>query len=152
MNNLNNAVFIKNNIPSLKNSKIATSKGVFHSKTVANFLREHGIKHYSSSKKIVEGYKTKPDTFRPYVVQLKKIMVEKNLQPPYKLEFYFARKTKARFDFGNAVELLSDLFTAYCLWEDDNCDYYLPFPWVIDNSCYKVDKDNPGVYIRFKED
>ena len=125
---------------------------MFHSKTVANFLREHGIKHYSSSKKIVEGYKTKPDTFRPYVVQLKKIMVEKNLQPPYKLEFYFVRKTKARFDFGNAVELLSDLFTAYCLWEDDNCDYYLPFPWVIDNSCYKVDKDNPGVYIRFKED
>lgn len=140
-----NSVFIKGQIPSLKNSKIKTQHGIFHSKTVANFLRSYGIKSYSSSKKIVVGYKTVPDTFKPYVIELKKMIGNQN--PPYKLQFYFVRKTKSRFDFGNSVELLADLFTAYNLWDDDNCDNFLPFPWVIDNSCYKVDKNNPGVYI-----
>ncbi len=35
---VDNIIFIPGNIPSLKNSKIATSKGVFSSKTVKKFL------------------------------------------------------------------------------------------------------------------
>ena len=146
MSELDGAIFIKNNIPSLKNSKVKTSRGIFPSKTVTNFLRSYGIKHYSSSKKTVEGYARTPDTFRPIADRLREELSK--VDKPYKLQFYFVRKTRSRFDIGNAIELLSDLFTAYCVWEDDNCDVFLPFPWVIDNACYKVDKDNPGVYIK----
>lgn len=143
---MNDFIFIPGNIPSLKNSKIMTSKGLFSSKTVKKFLRSHGIQSYSSKDKIVKGYVKTPDTFRPYTVALKKLL--NNYQPPYILAFYFARKSKTKFDFGNGVELLSDLFTAYDVWKDDNCDYFLPVPWIIDGSCYKVDAKNPGVYIK----
>lgn len=143
---MNDAIFIPHNIPSLKNSKIMTSKGLFSSKTVKNFLRSHGIQSYSSKDKVVKGYVKSPDTFKPHAVALKKLL--NNYQPPYIIAFYFVRKSKARFDFGNGVELLADLFTAYNVWEDDNCDYFLPVPWIIDGSCYKVDAKNPGVYIK----
>ena len=146
INELDGAIFIKNNIPSLKNSKVKTSRGIFPSKTVTNFLRSYGIKHYSSSKKTVEGYARTTDTFKPIADRLRDELSK--VDEPYKLQFYFVRKTKGRFDFGNCVELVADLFSAYNCWEDDNADVFLPFPWVIDNACYKVDKDNPGVYIK----
>jgi Holliday junction resolvase RusA-like endonuclease len=148
--NFKDAIFISGNIPSLKNSKVKTSKGIFPSKMVANFLRGYGIKHYSSSKKTVDGYVRRPDTFRPIAMRLKDELSK--VDKPYKLQFYFVRKTRSRFDFGNSVEILADVLTAYDVWDDDNCDNFLPFPWVIDNSCYKVDKDNPGVYIKVVKD
>lgn len=143
-------IFIPYNVPSLKNSKVKTSRGIFHSKTVSNYLRHHGIKSYSSSKKTVEGYARKPNTFRPYAMQLKKMLEGRD--PPYCIEFYFIRKTKSRFDIGNSIEILADLFTAHNVWLDDNCDIFLPFPRLINGSCYHVDKDNPGVIIRVKQD
>jgi len=146
MSELDDAIFIARNIPSLKNSKVKTSRGIFPSKTVTNFLRSYGIKHYSSSKKTVEGYARTPDTFKPIADRLRDELSK--VDKPYKLQFYFVRKTKSRFDFGNCSEILADIFTAYNVWDDDNCDNFLPFPWIIDNSCYKVDKDNPGVYIK----
>lgn len=139
-------IFIPGNVPSLKNGKQWTGKYLVKSKTVQNYLRSHGIQNYSSSDKTVKGYKTVPDTFRPHAVKLKKLL--QNIDKPYKIEFYFIRKAKNRFDFGNAIELLSDLFTAYDVWEDDNCDNFLPFPWIIDNSVYKVDSKNPGVMLK----
>ena len=49
-------LFIKGNVPSLKNSKIKTSRGIFSSKTVKRYLNSLGIQSYSPSKKIVKGY------------------------------------------------------------------------------------------------
>ena len=144
INNLD-TIFIKGNVPSLKNSKIKTAHGIFPSKTVTRYLRNFGIQGYSSRDKKVFGYKTIPDTFRPYAEQIKAILG--NLDAPYKLGFYFVRRTKSRFDFGNAVELIADLFTAYDVWEDDNCDFFLPFPQLINGVVYHVDKTAPGVYI-----
>jgi len=146
MSELDNTIFIKGQIPSLKNSKVKTAHGIFPSKTVTNFLRSYGIKHFSSSKKTVEGYARTPDTFKPIADRLRQELTK--FDKPYKLQFYFVRKTKNRFDIGNSIEILADLFTSYDVWEDDNCDIFLPFPWIIDNSCYKVDKNNPGVYIK----
>lgn len=143
---LNDAIFIKGQIPSLKNSKVKTAHGIFPSKTVTNFLRSYGIKHYSSFHKTAEGYARTPDTFKPIADRLRQELTK--YDKPYKVYFYFVRKTKNRFDFGNCVEILADIFTAYSVWDDDNCDNFLPFPWVIDNACYKVDKNNPGVYIK----
>ena len=64
MNN-NDLIFIPGNVPSLKNSKVKTSRGIFSSPTVNRFVRSLGIQSFSSSKKIVKGYKdlSRPNKF-----------------------------------------------------------------------------------------
>lgn len=44
--------FIPGNVPSLKNSKVKTNKGIFPSKTVSKYLKSFGIISYSSEKKL----------------------------------------------------------------------------------------------------
>jgi hypothetical protein len=150
-------IFLHGNIPSSKNSKIATSKGVFHSKTVARFLREMGIQHYSASRKEVTYYKTKPCLFP--VEELKQLIClarkeyyeEKDsvrgFQEPLKIGLHFVRQTKARFDFHNICQIVFDLLVAFDIIEDDNMDCILPFPMEIDGKWYSVDKNNPGCWI-----
>jgi hypothetical protein len=55
-------IFIKGNVPSLKNSKI---KGIYHPKTVTKYLRSLNIQGYSASKKTVKEYKdpNRPNLF-----------------------------------------------------------------------------------------
>lgn len=136
-------VFIKFNTPSLKNSKIATSRGVFASKTVGKYLRAHGIQHYSSSKKTVTRYKTIPMTFP--IEELKKLF--EGAEYPIKIGFHFVRDSNRAFDFGNVSQILFDMFTAFDIIEDDSMKYVLPFPLEIDGKYYSVDKDNPGCWI-----
>ena len=145
---LHEAVFISGNIPSSKNSKVATSKGVFHSKTVTKWLREQGIQHYSASKKEVTLYKTKPCVFP--VKELKELVHlygQSRTGYPVKFGIHFVRQTKAKFDFHNICQILFDLMVAFDIIEDDNMDCILPFPMQIDGAWYSVDKNNPGAYI-----
>jgi hypothetical protein len=139
------AVFIKGNIPSLKNSKIKTSRGIFPSKTVMNFLRELGIQKYSASRQEVVGFKTKPNLFDGYAADIKKML--KNKKPPYIIYFHFVRKTKTKFDFNNANQIILDLLTAHKVIPDDNMDYVIPAALMIYDKWYSVNKDNPGVWI-----
>ena len=141
----NNMVFIKGSIPSSKNSKVATSKGVFHSKTVGKFLREQGIQHYSVSKKEITYYKTRPCIFP--VEQLSRLLSASHGKRPVKIGVHFVRQTKARFDFHNLVQILFDLMVAFSIIEDDNMDCILPFPMQMNGNWYSVDKLNPGAYI-----
>ena len=143
-------VFISGSIPSSKNSKVATSNGVFHSKTVAKFLREQGILHYSASRKEVTYYKTKPCVFP--VNELKLIILKEKIRSdippgPIKIGVHFVRETKAKFDFHNICQILFDLMVAFDIIEDDNMDCVLPFPMEIDDKWYSVDKNKPGVWI-----
>ena len=146
-----NMVFIKGNIPSSKNSKVATSRGVFHSKTVAKWLREQGIQHYSVSKKEVQLYKTKPCIFP--VNELKELIAsnfcraDNYKEEPIKLGIHFVRASRARFDFNNICQIVMDLMVSFDILEDDNMDCVLPFPMQIDNKWYSVNKDNPGCWI-----
>ncbi len=57
------SIFIPGNVPSLKNSKIKTARGIFPSKTVMKYLRSLGIQKYSVSKKEVIGFKTRDNLF-----------------------------------------------------------------------------------------
>jgi len=141
-------VFIKGSIPSSKNSKVATSKGVFHSKTVGKFLREMGIQHYSVSRKEVTYYKTRPCAFP--VKELKELVQhcgQSKIEYPVKFGIHFVRQTKSKFDFHNICQILFDLMVAFDIIEDDNMDCILPFPMQIDNKWYSVDKENPGAWI-----
>jgi len=108
-------VFINFNTPSLKNGKIATSRGVFSSKTVQKYLRKHGIQHYSCSKKTITTYKTIPMIFP--VDELRKLFDRASY--PIVIGMHFVRDSNRSFDFNNANSLIMDLFTAFDIIESN---------------------------------
>lgn len=137
-------IFIPFNTPSLKNSKIKTSRGIFPSKTVTKYLRNLGIKSYSSSKKEVEEYVKKDNIFRETFELLKWKKPKETLI----LGFHFTRGTRHKCDFGNMCQIILDLMTAHDFIEDDNMDYLIPIPMAINEKWYTYDKDCPGTYLK----
>ena len=138
--------FVPFNTPSSKNSKNATSKGVFHSATVRKYLQKLGIQHYSPSKKTVKEYKTRFNIFRPCFQGF-----EKPTGLIY-VGFHFVRDSKRKFDYINAMQVLFDLMTAHDFIEDDNCDYVVPFIFKKGDEHYTVDKANAGCYIKITDE
>ena len=142
----NELIFIPGNFPSLKNSKIKTSRGIFPSKTVKNYLTDLGIQRYSASRKEVVGYKTKPNKFEELREIFNKALEGK--EPPVEIGFHFVRKTKHKFDFNNANQIIADLLTAHGIIEDDNMDCFIPYAFKMNDKFYTIDKENPGVYLK----
>lgn len=137
-------IFIEGHVPSLKNGKIKSPKGIFSSKTVKRYLNSLGIQSYSSSKKIVKGYVTRKNEFEEV-----REFFEKNLKnKPYEIGFHFVRKSRHSFDFNNANQLIADLLVAHNIIEDDDMDNFIPFAFKINDNYYSYDKLNPGVYIQ----
>lgn len=152
-------IFIPGSVPSLKNSKVKTKRGIFSSPTVNKYIRKLGIQSFSSSKKLVKGYvdKTKPNLIEAVREEFEKM--KKGKGDPIFIGYHQVRKTKSLFDFSNSVELVQDLFTAHDFIEDDNVKYVFPIPMTIDGilptadnirtqKWYSVDKENPGVWIK----
>jgi hypothetical protein len=139
-------IFVPNNIPSSKNSKIATSRGVFMSKTTKKFLAALGIQRFSPSKKEVKGYAKKPNLFKELEPQFKEQLIDK--EPPYVIGFHFVRGTKHKFDFHNMVQIIADLMVAHDFIPDDDMDYFIPKPFKVKGNWYSYNKENPGVYIK----
>ena len=152
-------IFIPFNTPSLKNSKVKTSRGIFSSPTVSKYIRKLGITSFSSSKKIVTGYKDKarPNVFEQQRQDFNKMKHGKD--DPIVIGYHFVRQTKRLFDFSNAIEIVQDLMTAHDFIEDDNVKYVFPVPMSVDGKLinesdprafplYSVDKENPGVWIK----
>lgn len=143
--------FIPGNVPSLKNSKVKTSKGIFPSKTVSKYLKSFGISSYSSEKKIVSIQKKfNGNRFIDYFLkeELDKINELRKEKKPICIGFHFIRDSKRRFDFGNACQIICDLMTAYDIIEDDNMNCLIPIPLMVDYNWYSYDKENPGVLIK----
>lgn len=138
-------IFIPHNVPSSKNSKI---KGKFFSKTVQKYLRKHGIQHFSSHKKTITPYKTIPMTF-PFD-EISTLL--KGEEYPILLGFHFVRDSKRSFDFHNVCQIIFDIMVAGNVIEDDDSDHVLPFPMMLNNQWYKIDRDSPGVYINVLND
>lgn len=153
-------IFIEGSVPSLKNSKVKTSRGIFHSPTVSRYIRSLGIQHFNSRKKEVKGY-VEPN--RPNVIEGLRKEFEEMLEgksDPIFIGYHHVRKTKALFDFSNSVELIQDLLTSHNIIEDDNVKYVFPIPMTINGELpnednlrtenwYTVDKENHGVWIKF---
>lgn len=137
-------LFISGNVPSLKNSKVKTSKGIFSSKTVNRYIRSLGIQSYSSGRKVVKGYITKPNEFLKTIPFFEKYLAVK----PYLVGFHFVRGSKHKYDFNNANQILADLMTAHDIIEDDDTSNFFPIPLKIDGKLDSYDKENPGVYIK----
>jgi hypothetical protein len=137
-------IFIPYNTPSLKNSKVKTSRGIFPSKTVTSYLRNLGIKKFSSSKKIVEEYKNKENLFKTK-------FVEQEWSKPIEqivVGFHFVRNSKRSFDFHNAVQIVADLMVAHDFIEDDSMEYFIPQCYKKNKAYYSYSKENPGVWIK----
>jgi len=137
-------LFIEGNVPSLKNSKIKTSKGIFSSQTVVKYIRSFGIQSYSASRKQVKGYVTKRNEFldvKPYFDKYVK-------DYPIKVGFHFIRKSKHKYDFNNANQIIADLLTAHDIIEDDDTTVFLPFPLEMNGKYDDYSKENPGVFIK----
>ena len=138
-------IFIKGNVPSLKNSKVKTAHGIFASKTVKKYLMLLGIQKYSPSRKEVVGYVKRENLFENLRHEFESQLEGK--KEPFDVGFHFVRNSKRDFDFNNATQIIADLMVAHDIIEDDNMRFFLPYPLKINNNAYTVDKDNPGVYI-----
>jgi len=139
-------IFIPFSVPSLKNSKIKTSKGVFMSKTCRNYLTSLNITYYSSRDKVVKVKKGEINKF---------LEAFKGWETPDKqivLGFHFVRNSKHKFDFGNICQLPLDLMTAHSLIVDDNMDWIVPQAYKKDGKYYSYSKTEPGVYIKIIEE
>ncbi len=150
-------IFIKGNVPALKNSKVKTSRGIFSSPTVKKFLKTLGIQSFSSSKKTIKGYVTRPNEFENLRTQFEEKL--KNKEFPILIGFHFIRNSKHNWDFGNATEIIFDLLTAHDIIPDDNVKFVFPSTMTIDGilpteknirnyNWYSYDKQNPGVWIQ----
>jgi len=139
--------FIPGNVPSLKNSKIKTKRGIFPSKTVVKYLQEMGIKSYSVRDKQVEDYKTRPNKFREHLRKFPKLH-EKHY--PIEVGFHFIRRTAADFDFNNATQIIQDLLVAHDYITDDSMRFFIPYVLKVDGRNYSLDKENPGVILKLR--
>lgn len=125
------SIFIPTNTPSLKNSKVWTGRRLIPSKTVREYIKSSD-KDYEENKekwfKMIEG-KSKP----------------------YFVGFHFYRKSKHKFDFINACQIVQDLMVQHGWIEDDNMDELIPVCIYYKDEHgthgYTYDKENPGVEI-----
>lgn len=152
-------IFIPGNVPSLKNSKVKTGRGIFASPAVSRYLRKLGIQTFSSRHKTVKGYVdlTRPNQVEKFREDIKKMALGK--ENPLFIGFHQVRDSRRRFDFSNSLELIQDLFVAHDFIEDDNVEFMFPIPMTIDGrlpttsnlrkeNWYTIDKENPGVFIK----
>lgn len=141
-------VFIPGNTPSSKNSKIATSRGIFHSKYVKTYLKSLGIKKYSVTKRTIE-YESGASNAFP-LQDLKRLF--NGSTKPAVVGIHFVRKDARKFDFHNISQIVFDLLVASGVLEDDNMDFVIPIPMILDNKYYSINKEAPGVYIKVFDD
>lgn len=121
-------IFIKGNTPSSKNSKqfVTLKNGktmLLNSKTVQKYIKESKadwILNKNNFKKMI-----------------------KDKEKPYKIELYFIRDSKRRFDYINAAQIVFDLMQEYGYIDDDDSTNVIPI-----FSGFEVDKLRAGVEIR----
>ena len=140
-------VFIPENVPSSKNSKVITPKGLFMSKTVRRYLQKIGVKKYSVSQKTVENYKTRPNLFAIAVKQMREDL--KHRAMPVIVGFHFVRGSKRKFDFHNMCQVVADLLVAHDVIPDDDMTHFIPEAVKVGGKWYSVCKGKPGVYLYY---
>ena len=165
--NPDKAIFLAGHVPSSKNSK---QIGFFYKK--AGTSSSWYFKKGTEFKPITPTLRSSDQTeeYIKHIVQQiidnKKRFKElvKDMPKPYIIQLHFVRKTKAMFDFGNAVEAIADSISGsfwrkhdkipqiVTQWIDVDDMANVVFIPVLSNMLsgaplYSVDKENPGVWI-----
>ena len=120
-------IFIKGNTPSSKNSKqfVTLKNGktmLLNSKTVQKYIKESKgdwILNKNNFKKMI-----------------------KDKEKPYKIELFFIRDSRRRFDYINAAQIIFDLMQEYGYIDDDSTNVIPVF------KGFEVDKSRAGAEIR----
>lgn len=121
-------IFIAGNTPSSKNSKqfVTLKSGktlLINSKTVQKYIKESKADWLVNKNEFLKMLKGK--------------------EKPYKIELYFIRDSKRRFDYINAAQIIFDLMQEYSYIEDDDSTNIIPI-----FKGFEVDKARAGVEIR----
>lgn len=120
-------IFINGNTPSSKNSK--------------QFVTLKNGKKLLLNSKIVRKYIDKSEMdWRFNKTEFFKMLKGKN--KPYKIELYFIRDSKRKFDYINAAQIIFDLMQEYGYIEDDDSTNVIPI-----FKGFEVDKVRAGVEI-----
>ena len=120
-------IFIAGNTPSSKNSK--------------QFVTLKNGKKLILNSKIVRKYIDKSEMdWRFNKTEFFKMLKGKN--KPYKIELYFIRDSKRKFDYINAAQIIFDLMQEYDYIEDDDSTNIIPV-----FKGFEVDKARAGVEI-----
>ena len=120
-------IFIAGNTPSSKNSK--------------QFVTLKNGKKLLLNSKIVRKYIDKSEMdWRFNTTEFFKMLKGKN--KPYKIELYFIRDSRRRFDYINAAQIIFDLMQEYGYIEDDDSTNVIPI-----FKGFEVDKTRAGVKI-----
>ena len=120
-------IFIAGNTPSSKNSKqfVTLKSGktlLINSKTVQKYIKESKADWILNKN------------------NFKKMLKDK--EKPYKIELYFIRDSKRKFDYINAAQIVFDLMQEYGYIEDDDSTNVIPV-----FRGFEVDKARTGVEI-----
>lgn len=121
-------IFIAGNTPSSKNSKqfVTLKNGktmLLNSKTVQKYIKESKADWLVNKNEFLKMLKGK--------------------EKPYKIELYFIRDSKRRFDYINSAQIVFDLMQEYGYIEDDDSTNIIPV-----FRGFEVDKARAGVEIR----
>jgi len=115
-------IFIPGNVASSKNSKRWTGKYLISSEQTMDYKNNSGIfwiKNRLKFKTLIEG-----------------------LNPPFKIGFYFIRKSAHKSDYVNLAQLPLDLMQKYNWIANDDMSTVIPY-----FLGYHQDKVNPGLII-----
>ena len=120
-------IFIAGNTPSSKNSKqfVTLKNGktlLINSKTVQKYLKESKADWLINKNEFLKMLKDK--------------------EKPYKVELFFIRDSKRKFDYINAAQIIFDLMQEYGYIEDDDSTNVIPI-----FKGFEVDKSRAGVEI-----
>ena len=120
-------IFIAGNTPSSKNSK--------------QFVTLKNGKKLLLNSKIVRKYIDKSEMdWRFNKTEFFKML--KGKEKPYKIELYFIRDSRRKFDYINAAQIIFDLMQEYDYIEDDDSTNVIPI-----FKGFEVDKVRAGVEI-----
>lgn len=120
-------IFIAGNTPSSKNSK--------------QFVTLKNSKKLLLNSKIVRKYIDKSEMdWRFNKTEFFKML--KGKEKPYKIELYFIRDSRRKFDYINAAQIIFDLMQEYGYIEDDDSQNIIPV-----FKGFEVDKARAGVEI-----
>ena len=125
-------IFIAGNTPSSKNSKrIITITNKKTGKKTTRLINSEVTEKYIKSSKV------------DWLVNKNEFLkMLKDKEKPYKIELYFIRDSKRRFDYINAAQIIFDLMQHYSYIEDDDSTNVIPI-----FKGFKVDKARAGVEI-----
>lgn len=133
-------VFLKGNIPSLKNSKeIQTYKKWVEDPDDNNSKILKKFNRLAPSKTVEKYYKEYEHKYLEHRVDIMNLFKGDNI---WHMGLYYVRDSKRKFDFNNASQIIQDLMVKHNYLPDDNMEYLYPYP-----IGYHVNPDNPGVWI-----